>query len=153
MPRSERSKQSPAGRASLRPQRDWPPLWPGVVVALAVLAVAFEQIRDTARGSALTRDGRSGQAAGRKLPKGSESIPPGRARREDKDRGRSAATPSEIPPRGWKDILLRVYTNISEHRVLAIAAATAIFRFHAGMLTVLGGSCVAGILLRLLGAI
>jgi membrane protein len=37
-------------------------------------------------------------------------------------RGRSADTPSEIPPRGWKDILLRVYDNISEHRVLALAA-------------------------------
>jgi chromate transporter len=37
--------------------------------------------------------------------------------------------------------------------VLSIAAATAIFRFNVGMLTVLGGSCAAGILLRLLGVI
>jgi chromate transporter len=37
--------------------------------------------------------------------------------------------------------------------VLAIAAATAIFRFKLGMLTVLGASCVAGIGLRLLGLI
>jgi len=37
--------------------------------------------------------------------------------------------------------------------VLAIAAATAIFRFNLGMLTVLGGSCAAGILLRLIGVI
>jgi chromate transporter len=36
---------------------------------------------------------------------------------------------------------------------LAIAAATAIFRFNIGMLTVLAGSCVAGVLLRLAGAI
>jgi chromate transporter len=36
---------------------------------------------------------------------------------------------------------------------LAIAAATAIFRFNLGMLTVLGGSCAAGVLLRLLGVI
>jgi chromate transporter len=33
--------------------------------------------------------------------------------------------------------------------VLAVAAATAIFRFNLGMLTVLGGSCAAGVLLRL----
>jgi chromate transporter len=32
--------------------------------------------------------------------------------------------------------------------VLAIAAATAIFRFNMGMLMVLGGSCAAGVLLR-----
>jgi len=36
---------------------------------------------------------------------------------------------------------------------LAIAAATAIFRFNVGMLTVLAGSCVAGVVLRLVGAI
>jgi chromate transporter len=37
--------------------------------------------------------------------------------------------------------------------VLAVAAATAIFRFNLGMLTVLAGSCVAGVALRLAGAI
>jgi chromate transporter len=35
--------------------------------------------------------------------------------------------------------------------VLAIAAATAVFRFNLGMLTVLGGSCLAGVVLRLAG--
>ena len=38
------------------------------------------------------------------------------------DRGRLATAPSEIPARGWKDILLRVYHNISDHRVVALAA-------------------------------
>lgn len=37
-------------------------------------------------------------------------------------RGRQAATPMEIPARGWMDILLRVYANISKHRILALAA-------------------------------
>lgn len=37
--------------------------------------------------------------------------------------------------------------------VLAIAAATAIFRFKLGMLTVLAGSCAAGVALRLAGLI
>jgi chromate transporter len=37
--------------------------------------------------------------------------------------------------------------------VLAVAAAIAIFRFKLGMITVLGGACVAGIVLRLAGAI
>jgi chromate transporter len=36
---------------------------------------------------------------------------------------------------------------------LAIAAATAIFRFNVGMLTVLAGSCAAGVMLRFMGAI
>jgi membrane protein len=38
------------------------------------------------------------------------------------DRGRLANSPSEIPAKGWKDILLRVYGNIGKHRVLALAA-------------------------------
>ncbi|MBR0829541.1 chromate efflux transporter [Bradyrhizobium manausense] len=37
--------------------------------------------------------------------------------------------------------------------VLSIAAATAIFRFKLGMLTVLAGSCAAGVVLRLMGVI
>lgn len=41
---------------------------------------------------------------------------------ETEDRGRRAASPSEIPTRGWQDILLRVYANIGEHRILAMAA-------------------------------
>jgi membrane protein len=41
---------------------------------------------------------------------------------QEGDRGRSATTPSEIPARGWKDILLRVYANVSMHRVTTLAA-------------------------------
>jgi len=36
--------------------------------------------------------------------------------------GRLADTPSEIPPRGWWDISLRIYRNFSDHRLLALAA-------------------------------
>src|SRR5438874_721661 len=42
-------------------------------------------------------------------------------------RGRSATTPSEIPARGWKDIVLRVYEGISEDRILANAAAVTFY--------------------------
>jgi membrane protein len=42
-------------------------------------------------------------------------------------RGRHAATPSEIPPRGWKDIILRVYTNIGEDRVFLVAAGVTFY--------------------------
>jgi membrane protein len=43
------------------------------------------------------------------------------------NRGRSASAPSEIPSRGWKDILIRVYHNITEHRVVSIGAGVAFF--------------------------
>jgi membrane protein len=42
-------------------------------------------------------------------------------------RGRFATRPSEIPARGWKDILLRVYEGISEDRILANAAAVTFY--------------------------
>ena len=41
---------------------------------------------------------------------------------EGEDRGRLAASPSEIPVKGWKDILLRAYSNVGDHRILALAA-------------------------------
>lgn len=40
----------------------------------------------------------------------------------DSGRGRSADHPGEIPPRGWKDILIRTYRSLSEDRVFALAA-------------------------------
>ena len=43
---------------------------------------------------------------------------------DDPSRGRRASTPSEIPARGWKDILWRVYENINEHRIMAVAAVS-----------------------------
>jgi membrane protein len=83
----------------------------GFVSLAAVLgvAIACEYLlphRDAARDGGLNEDGLS-----------AASFP----MRTD-DHGRSATSPSEIPPRGWKDILLRVYANISKHRVLALAA-------------------------------
>ena len=40
----------------------------------------------------------------------------------EEGRGRLAESPSEIPAKGWKDILFRVYSNVGDHRILALAA-------------------------------
>jgi membrane protein len=42
-------------------------------------------------------------------------------------RGRAAQRPSDIPAPGWKDIAARVYENLSEHRILAIAAGVTFY--------------------------
>src|SRR4051794_8332531 len=42
-------------------------------------------------------------------------------------RGRSAESPADIPTRGWKDIVLRIYQGISEDRILAIAGGVTFF--------------------------
>jgi membrane protein len=45
----------------------------------------------------------------------------------DPDRGRQASKPSDIPARGWKDILWRVYENVTNHRVMAVAAGVTFY--------------------------
>jgi membrane protein len=87
------------------PGRRKPALWP-IAVTVALLASGF----------------------GRKRPEeGHRGWSEGPAARDAVGRGRSASTPSDIPVRGWKDILLRVYDNIAEHRVVAIAAGVTFY--------------------------
>jgi membrane protein len=50
-----------------------------------------------------------------------------RAKADEDGRGRSAEKPSDIPAKGWKDILLRVYRGISDDRILANAAAVTFY--------------------------
>jgi membrane protein len=50
-----------------------------------------------------------------------------RRRAREHGRGRLASTPSEIPPRGWKDVLLRVWNNIGEDRVMLVAAGVTFY--------------------------
>jgi membrane protein len=42
-------------------------------------------------------------------------------------RGRAAEGPSEIPPRGWKDVLFRVYRSLEQDRVMLIAAGSTFY--------------------------
>lgn len=75
-------------------------------IALLALAFAWEHLHD---------DG----ATARANPE--RGVAPVGSTQAD-DHGRRAASPSEIPAKGWKDILLRVYENVSRHRLLALAA-------------------------------
>jgi membrane protein len=58
---------------------------------------------------------------------GNASLGTGDRRSLEAGRGRSAETPSQIPVRGWKDILLRVYHGISENRILLVAAGVTFY--------------------------
>src|SRR5258708_4497643 len=81
-----------------------------LAAALGLLAVAFlvDRLAPAENEASKMEASRNASAAGLMA--------------EGKDRDRSATTPSEIPARGWKDILLRVYANVSDHRILALAA-------------------------------
>lgn len=52
-----------------------------------------------------------------------QAGPPG----ETGDRGRGAETPSQIPARGWKDIAWRLYSEVNEDNISAIAAGVAFY--------------------------
>jgi membrane protein len=45
----------------------------------------------------------------------------------DRGRGRAATHPLEVPARGWKDILLRVWKNIGNDRVIVVAAGVTFY--------------------------
>jgi membrane protein len=49
------------------------------------------------------------------------------ARAREPGRGREANTPEQIPPRGWRDILWRVFWSISEDRILSTSGSVAFF--------------------------
>jgi membrane protein len=49
------------------------------------------------------------------------------ARGVRRGRGRGATTPSEIPAAGWKDILTRVFHEISDDRVMSVAAGVTFY--------------------------
>jgi membrane protein len=66
-------------------------------------------------------------ATGLARPPGNRSSNRGDYDLLDAGRGRLAEGPTEIPARGWKDILWRVYDGISEDRVLANAAGVTFY--------------------------
>jgi len=83
-----------------------------IAATLGLVAVAFFVERtapaDNAKPALPPKEGRHASTAG--------------LASEDGNRGRDAASPSDIPAKGWKDILWRVYGNVSDHRILALAA-------------------------------
>jgi membrane protein len=49
------------------------------------------------------------------------------ARTRQKGRGREAGAPVAIPPKGWKDVLWRLYRSIAEDRILLTAAGVTFY--------------------------
>src|SRR5919197_2563595 len=98
---------------SVTSARDWQqaersqsPLWV-TVVTVALLALGFSHSRTSHR-----RSMPGARQAGIATERG---------------RGRSAATPSQVPVRGWKDIVLRIWKNIGKDRVIVVAAGVTFY--------------------------
>jgi membrane protein len=93
------------------------PLWVAAA-AIGLLAIGFTRSRVAEPAPAESRP-----AGGGRRDRPAEAL--------EGERGRFADTPSDIPARGWKDILLRVWQNIARHRILAIAAGIAYYELLA----------------------
>ncbi len=111
------------------------------VAALAaggLILSAFNRGGDSARRSA-SRPAPSPHAGRRGEGRAGEAAAPAGA-----DRGRGAASPSQIPARGWWDILKRTFSEVSEDRVLTEAAGItfyallALFPAIAAMVSIYG---------------
>ena len=90
-----------------------------IAAALGLMAVAFliERVApEDKKGGTQTTQGLPPQSDASR-----DASPAGLAT-EGEDRGRQATSPAEIPAKGWKDILWRVYANIGDHRILTLAA-------------------------------
>ncbi|GJE57646.1 MULTISPECIES: YihY/virulence factor BrkB family protein [Methylobacterium] len=82
----------------------------------------------------LPRRGRSREGAKPSIDEAPRQLPPshtgGDARRvaaTQGERGRAADGPTEIPAKGWKDILLRTYRDVAENRIMLVSAGVTFF--------------------------
>jgi membrane protein len=126
-----RGSELPQSRGVGLAARDHVPSWAFVLSAL-LLAVLCSR-----RSGAAT-------SAGVATDEDPEDSTRGDHREREIERGRTAETPSQIPARGRKDILLRVYRSIMKDRILLIAAGVtfytllAIFPGIAALISIFG---------------
>lgn len=96
----------------------------GLVSAARFIAVPREDVATStdARAPARIRTSRVNRGAGEKHTTANDVV-----RAAEPDRGRHARSPADIPRRGWKDILWRTYDQISDDRLLAVAAGVVFY--------------------------
>jgi membrane protein len=75
-------------------------------------------------GNIQAPSGRSPEARDAKSHAGPEAERKGAT---EKDRGRVAGSPTEIPAKGWKDIAWRAHEEMNKDRILAVAAGVTYF--------------------------
>ena len=83
----------------------------------------------TRRGGTPAHHGpaRAGPHAEKPERKPSNSPPSSHEASREQGRGREATTPTDIPAKGWKDILWRAYEEINKDRILAVAAGVTFY--------------------------
>jgi membrane protein len=106
------SVTSARDRPPTESRSDRVPLWvTGVTMALLLLGFAPSRTSPPAGPNPSSHE-REGRVIGLQGGRG---------------RGRAATHPLEVPVRGWKDILLRVWKNIGKDRVIVVAAGVTFY--------------------------
>jgi membrane protein len=103
-----------------------PPSWVILVSAALVAAGVAVRASPAAAKDRALREVRDPSAPAATPAPDRGASEPDRGRSE-RGRGRSAERPSEIPWRGWKDVLLRLYHRVSRDRILLIAAGVTFY--------------------------
>lgn len=98
-----------------------------VDLALVAGLFAFAYQLDRRIRYAGTEDSANGRRGAYDLRASQEPHDVQAARKNEAGRGREAATPTEIPPKGWLDVLWRVYREINNDRLLAVAAGVVFY--------------------------
>ena len=98
-----------------------------MVVGWALVRILIGRADRSGRAASTAQGGPSPtnrDAAGRP-DAGKEHASPDAVR--ERGRGRHADTPTDIPAKGWKDVLWRTYEQIGKDRVLAVAAGVTFY--------------------------
>ena len=109
-----------------RPGQASSTLWAAFLGVALVGLVALPRRR--ARPQSPTNRGKVGPGLGTEDgPASHEGAAAERLADREPERGRQANTPSEIPAKGWKDIVLRLYREFSNDRILLVAAGVTFY--------------------------
>ena len=96
-----------------------------VVIGLAALRGRRSRATPTECPPSQSEASQSGEKRARAGHVAEAAATPGRA--AEPGRGREADKPTEIPARGWKDILWRTYEEINKDRIVAVAAGVTFY--------------------------
>ncbi len=124
---------------------------PSTTSTLWTMILGWMFLRLVAGGTRRTAPAAGGRPAGGQGERSASGLPESgkqhaspEAAQAESGRGRHADTPTEIPAKGWKDVLWRVYEEIGKDRVMAVAAGVtyyallAIFPAIAALVSIYG---------------
>ena len=111
MPPAKLDNDAPGSRPA---KASW---WP--VVGVGLLALLATR-RGPAAATAAQPDEKRPPSAGQNRSAGPQAA-------AEPGRGRDATAPHHIPAKGWKDIVMRLYADLNDHRILAVAAGVTFY--------------------------